>query len=106
MNLVFYCCLFWLPPRIRSFQNRPIYHKNLHISSQLNLEHHNCSKFITSNPQTSYKHLKKTKIKCHVATQNSLHHIVVIVATAESSHVWVQESIDEFVSCPAAMMGA
>jgi hypothetical protein len=47
--------------------------------------------------QMSYKYLNKSRVLklCHVAT---------IVAATGSAHIWVQETIDEVVFCPAAVM--
>jgi hypothetical protein len=52
---------------------------------------YNYSKLLTSHTQMRYKYLNEAiilKLRC-------------VVAAAGSSHVWVQDSVDEVVSHPA-----
>jgi hypothetical protein len=45
----------------------------------------------------SYKYLNETRIL-------KLRCVVIVVATTASCHIWVQETVDEVVSYPTAVM--
>jgi hypothetical protein len=84
------------------YKSKPAYSStNHHNSRQLNIEHHNCSKIITSHPQRVTSILRKLKYRNYRdATKNSLCCIVAVIATTKFSRVWVQDGIDEVISCP------